>query len=142
MEKKKPKDFHFTEKYISDERSILLSHYSDQQHSQATRLIGFVAGLFALWTLTAVVLRLRLSSIFPSFPTIPMITEWVLSPDLWIVDLSKVIFLYLGTAFILCFILRSIFRFVIFAHFTTFNRNKLCGYRKILGKRTPFLQRG
>lgn len=98
---------------ISSVRNTLLKHYGDQQRSQGTRLIGFVAGLFALWTLTSDVLRL--SQVF-EFPYIPWLTDWVLSLEPWLVDFSKIAFLFLGTSVILYFILRAIFRYSFYGH--------------------------
>jgi hypothetical protein len=37
---------------IREARKTLLKHYTAQQNSQGTRLIGFVAGLFVLLQLT------------------------------------------------------------------------------------------
>ena len=99
---------------IEKAKRALLSHYAAQQNSQGTRLIGFVAGLFALWTLTSNVPGLN--QVF-GLPRIPLITDWVLSLPPWAVDsvdLVKVAILFFGTSIILFYILRTIFRHSVF----------------------------
>ena len=87
----------------------LLSHHTAQQNSQATRLIGFVAGLFVLLQLTQTSKLYELTNVFPNFPTIIVFGD---SPVLW--DFLKVVFLFMGTWAILFFILRAIFRYAVF----------------------------
>jgi hypothetical protein len=94
---------------IAEARKALQNYYTDQQNQQGTRLIGFVIGLFTLLQLTQTSKNSPLSGVFPNFPKIINVT---LCPLLS--DSLKVVFLFVGTAFIIFFILRTIFRYALY----------------------------
>jgi hypothetical protein len=89
---------------IAEARIALVKHYSDQQTAQGARLIGFVAGLFALYQLAWTYMGKSFDDVFTIlFPT----------------NIIKIVLLLFGTTIILVFAIHTIFRFAVFSHFVT-----------------------
>ena len=122
-EKKPPKidsgieksDWSPNEDKLSEASKTLLEHYTDLQTSQSTRLIGFVAGLFALLQLTLTASTSGANQIFAN-TKIPVLTDWALSLSPWIGEILKASILLVGTSGILFFIVRTILRYAIYGY--------------------------
>jgi hypothetical protein len=108
-------DWSPTEAKLSEARNTLLKHYTDLQTAQGTRLIGFVAGLFALLQLTLTASTSGASQIFAN-TKIPVLTDWVLSLPSLLGEVMKAIVLLVGTSGILFFIVRTILRYAVYGH--------------------------
>jgi hypothetical protein len=109
-------DWEPNEAKLSEARRILLKHYTDIQTAQSTRLIGFVAGLFALLELTLTANNSGISQTFANFPQIPILTDFVLSIPPEIGEVTKAIVFILGTSGILFFIIRTILRYGVYGY--------------------------
>jgi hypothetical protein len=96
--------YNWTPHEVAEARKALLSYYADEQNIQVTRLIGFVVGLFTL-------LQLALVSKVPKIMEVTGFLPWFWN---W-----KDLFLFIGTAIILYFILRVIFRYSFFGYLSS-----------------------
>ncbi len=92
---------------LEEARAVLLKHYTDEQTAQGTRLIGFVAGLFALYQLT-------LNSISSESLGNIVITMFSSSTNF-----ITIFLLVAGTTVILVFIMRTMLRYAVFGHMVT-----------------------
>jgi hypothetical protein len=107
---------------ISEARKQLQTYYSDQQNQQMTRLIGFVIGLFALLQLTTTAKESWFVNAFPYFSRIIEVTSFlpcsvvVALVEICFLCFWKVGFLFAGTAIIMYFIFRTIFRYSLYGN--------------------------
>lgn len=115
MSQKDEKESEGTKKVPISEntRSELLRYYTSQQASQGARLIGFAIVLFTLTQLVQHSHEQPLSSVFSNLPVLLPLSEI----GLIIVELLKFGVLLFSIALLIFWVIRTIFRFTVFAYF-------------------------
>ena len=115
MKQKDEKENEGTKKIpISEKtRSELLRYYTSQQTSQGARLIGFAIVLFTLTQLVQRSHEQPLSSVFSNLPLLLNLSEI----GLILVEMFKFGVLLFSIAILIFWVIRTIFRFAVFAYF-------------------------
>lgn len=89
-------------------KNSLIHYYTAQQTSQSARLIGFLVALFTLLQTVQYSKLYPLNGLFPNtIITFPCLA--------WFTELLKLLLLLLGILFLMVFIVRTVFRFSIYA---------------------------
>lgn len=110
-------------------KNSLIRFYTSQQTSQSARLIGFTIALFTLLQTVQNSEREPLSGIFSELARHigAIVSELGISEILvmhaWIGELSKLILVFIAIAGLMTWLIRTLFRFLVWAYFAQFVRN-------------------